>query len=587
MFHKILKSCMALLIPVSIVVMLIPGGFATAQNGTITVVATYQEDEVVTLNVAGGEIITFDPQVAGDSGSINVVSNLFHGLTDTDPVTTEIVPALATSWTVSEDGITWTFHLRDDVMWYRYNPASGTADALRLVVAQDFVYGIQRGCDPRLGSGYSAVVAPIIAGCNIVYNTPLPDVTNDLVFGNTTHVSALDDTTLVIELNFAAGFFLSMSRLWTLYAVHRETIEQFGDAWTEPGNIATNGPFFLEEDIDGVRRVMVRNKNHSPDLDYGDNIERIVWTTIEDEATVFVLYQDHQLDVSGIPLAERQNVLNDPAYQDQLIPIYGPTVFYFGFAHDKAPFDNIHVRRAFAAIVDRNAFVAEVLDGLGVPMIHFTPPGIFGAPPVNEVGAGFDPDYAAAELAAAGYPDCQGLPAISFITFNGAGDWATFWAAAAEEYLGCSADLFTVQQLEFPALIEAINGETGSEDRPHAWTLGWGADYPDAHNFVHDAGLACDAARNLLRPCSDVDMLIDQAARETDPAVRQQLYLEIETAFFGPDGEHPIVPLFMPSGVALRKSWYTGPHTTDGLFFAPHWDAYNIDMAAKLAARGE
>ena len=90
-----------------------------------------------------------------------------------------------------------------------------------------------------------------------------------------------------------------------------------------------------------------------------------------------------------------------------------------------------------------------------------------------------------------------------------------------------------------------------------------------------------------MRPCTATDDLINAAARETDPAARDQMYREIEEAFFGAEGEFPIAPIFMRLDYALNKPWYTGPFDTDGLFGGAHWDAYNIDMAAKLEARGE
>lgn len=87
-----------------------------------------------------------------------------------------------------------------------------------------------------------------------------------------------------------------------------------------------------------------------------------------------------------------------------------------------------------------------------------------------------------------------------------------------------------------------------------------------------------------MRPCTATDDLIDQAARETDPTIRADLYRQIEAAFFGPDGEFPIAPLYLRVNYVLVKSWYTGPFETD-THFGVHWDAYSIDMAAKLAAR--
>jgi oligopeptide transport system substrate-binding protein len=571
----------------ALVLSLVPSGFALAGDASITVVARYQDDVVVVRDSAAtSELATLDPQLGSDVVSITAIENLFHGLTNYDPLTSQVTPELATEWTTSEDGLTWTFTLRNDVMWYRYDPATQTAAELRPVVAADVVYGIKRGCDPRLGGSYSYVAASIIAGCEVVNGTAPEEATDELVFGDTIKVSAPDDTTVTIEIQFPAGYFFSMTPMWIFRPVHQETIEEFGDEWTNPGNIATNGPYFLQELSRGVRRVFVANENHPADLGFGGNIDQINFTVIEDPGTIFALYQDNQLDAAGVPAAELQAVLEDPAYADQLSFTTDLAVFYFGFGHDKPPFDNVHARRAFSAIIDREAFVQQVRQGRGQPMIHFTPPGMAHASPINEVGVGFDPDYAKAELEAAGFPNCEGFPNVNMVAYTGVGSWIEFWAAAAEEYLGCSPDIFTVEQLEFSVLLEVTSHNTPTQDRPNVWTLGWGPDYGDANNWVHDV-LSCESSNDFMRPCTATDDLINAAARETDPAVRDQQYREIEEAFFGAEGEFPIAPIFMRLDYALNKPWYTGPFDTDGLFGGAHWDAYNIDMAAKLEARGE
>lgn len=588
MSKNYLRTVPVLVILLTLVVSLVPVNFAFAGDAELTFVASYRQDvEVVRDSADSSEISSLDPAQASDTVSIAPIENLFLGLTDYDPITGQVVPELASSWDISEDGTVWTFNLRSDVNWQRYDPATGTAESLRPVVAGDFVYGIKRACDPRLGGYYGTVSAKVIAGCDVVNQTPSEEVTDEVVFGDTIQVTAPDDATVVITLQFPAGYFFSMTPMWMLRAVHRESIEELGDDWTQPGNIVTNGPYFVEENTRGVRRVYVRNDALPADLFSGDgNIDRIITTIIEDGGTAYALYQDNQLDSSGIPAAEIQNVLADAELSQQVVQIFDLAVFYFGFGHDKPPFDNVHARRAFSAIIDREAFVQQILQGRGVPMIHFTPPGMSHAPAINEVGIGYDPEYAAAELEAAGYPGCEGFPTVDMIAYSGAGTWAEFWAAAAERDLGCDPSLFNVEQLEFSVLLEAIDANTPTQDRANTWTLGWGPDYSDANNWVNDV-LSCTSDNAFLRPCSEVDDLIDQAARESDPAVRDELYAEIEEAFFGAEGEFPIAPIYLRSGYSLFKPWYTGPFETDGLFGGPHWGAYSIDMAAKLAARGQ
>jgi ABC-type oligopeptide transport system substrate-binding subunit len=120
------------------------------------------------------------------------------------------------------------------------------------------------------------------------------------------------------------------------------------------------------------------------------------------------------------------------------------------------------------------------------------------------------------------------------------------------------------------------------------WQLFWIPDYPDANNWVGDV-LSCNSDNSFMRPCSEVDDLILQAAAEPDLATRAELYRDIEERFFGPEGEHPMIPLYMHGWNLMVKPWLDGPFATDGIGFwvGLHYDWYTIDQAAQLAARGE
>lgn len=528
--------------------------------------------------------VNLDPTLASDPPSIGAIENLFLGLTDYGPFTGQVVPELATDWTVSEDGLAWTFNMRSDVNWMQYDPATGEATAVRPVTANDVVYGIQRACDPRLGAAYAWPLTDVLAGCGDVFFTPPDQATDALVYGDTVQVSAPDETTVVVGLNFPASYFLSMTPMWVTRPVPREAIEEYGDAWTQPGNIWTNGPYFVAENTVGIRRTFVRNENLPVDLWHGGNVDQVTTTVVTDPGVPLNLYASNQVDTAPVPASLVPDVQAGP-HQDEIEQIFDLAVFYFGFNQNQAPFDDVHARRAFSAIIDRQAFVEQVWQGQGVPMIHFTPPSAVGAPPINEVGIGFDPEYAREQMAQAGYPDCEGFPNVDIAVGPHQEVWAAFWAQAAETYLGCDASAFTVQQYDLAVLLQTTGPFAPPENRPDAWALGWGPDYGDANAWVNDV-LHCDAYSAVTRPCSEVDDLIDQAARETNAQTRDELYAEIEEAFFGEEGEFPIAPIYLRSSYNLVKPWYTGPFETDGLFGATHWDAYSVDLEAKLAARG-
>lgn len=556
----------------------------------VTATAEPMAAEPVTLNLANtSDIPDLDPQVAEDVTSINQIENLFVHLTNYDLETSEVVPEAATSWTVNDDGLTYTFTLRTDIPWVKHNPVTGEttqevdADGNpRFVTASDFVFGIKRACDPNIGSYYSSVIAPQIKGCADVLNYEDPtNVPQELI--DAIGVSAPADDTLVINLEFPAGYFLSMSPMWTLTATPSWAIEEFGENWVEAGNIVTNGRYVLHEWVHGVRWQLWRNPLTPDDLVGTGNVEQIVVNVVPDPSTAYSLWLNNEIDISAIPTAELDSQLAE--FPDETDQIADLAVFYIAFAYDKPPFDDVRVRRAFSAAFDRKTYVEDVFHNQGLPMRHFAPPGIFGAPPIDEVGVGFDPEFAQQQLADAGYPNCEGFPQVSLLGYTGQNtlDWIEFAQANWSENLGCDPDLIRIEQLSFADLLAATKAEVPSSDRPHMWTLGWGPDYADENNWVGDVLWCENSANRMKRPCTETDDLIVQAREEADPAVRQQLYRQVEENFFGPEGETPFAPIYLRIFYQARHSWVDRIYA---LFGGHQYYNWSLDWDAKMAAMG-
>jgi oligopeptide transport system substrate-binding protein len=560
----------------------------------VEVVVTATPEEMgagpVTLHATDtSDIPDLDPQVAEDVTSINNIEALFVHLTNYDLETADIVPEAATAWDISEDGLTYTFTIRTDIPWVNHNPVTGEttqetdADGNPLfVTANDFVYGIKRACDPGIGSYYSSVIAPQVKGCSDVLNFEDADaVPQELV--DAIGVSAPADDTLVIELEFAASYFLSMSPMWTLTATPAWAIDEFGDNWVEAGNIVTNGRYVLHSWIHGVQRELWRNPLMPADMTGTGNIERTVVNVVPDISTEYALWLNGEVDQANIPTAELEaHLAQFPDETDQIADL---AVFYISFAYDKPPFDNPAARRAFSAAFDRETFVTEVRQGQGLPMRHFAPPGIFGAPPIDEVGVGFDPEYAAAQMAEAGYPNCEGFPQVTLLGYSGQStlDWIEFAQANWTENLGCAADVIQIEQQSFADLLTATAADTPTEDRPHMWTLGWGPDYADENNWVGDVLWCGNAENRQKRVCNETDDLIVQARMESDPEARIELYRQIEENFFGEGGEQPFASIFLRIAYVARHSWLT---RTPSLFGGEQYYHWTIDQAAQTAGMG-
>ena len=393
----------------------------------------------------------------------------------------------------------------------------------------------------------------------------------------------LDESTLAIELEFPAAFFITMTPMWTLAATPQWAIDDNGENWIEAGNIVTNGRFVLHEWVHNNRRIIVRNPLLPEDLRGTGNVERWVVNVVPDLSTAYALWLNADIDYYGaVPDEELQAQLEQ--FPTETAQIADLTTFYIAFRMTKPPFDDVHVRRAFSMAFDKQLFIDTVRQGQGIVMNHFTGPGIFGAPPMDEVGQGFDPELARQELAAAGYPDCEGFPPVTLLGYAGQNtlNWIEFAAGQWQDNLGCDASRITVEQLPFAELLAGTKASNPDSDVPHMWTLGWGPDYADANNMLGDV-LWCEGENRSKRSCNELDDLIVEARLETDPAKRVELYRQLEEGFFGTEGEFPLFPIFLRIQYAPQHAWLVRPLS---LFGGQQLYNYMIDQAAQLEARG-
>lgn len=530
----------------------------------------------VTLRVPINDLPeTLDPARALVMSEIEPITNLFIGLTDYHPETAEIIPMLAHDWETDASGQIWTFHLRDDIPWVRYDPVNQTFEEVRMVDANDVVDSVQRFCvNDDFGYYVVDVFAPIITGCADALTS---GERNDVM------VTALDDQTVEFRLNAPYSTFLSMTPLWTLRPVPGDVIFEEGIDWTDAGSIVTNGPFALDTYDSDHGLVLVRNPHFPEDLRGPGNVDQV--EAIPGGMLEFDLFTSGYLAYTEIFETDRETLLNDPAFTGHVIERPNLGVFYLGISMDVPPMDNVHVRRAFSAVVDRQLFLDNLYSGFGTPVTHFTPVGVpFGPPAESEADVGYDPSYARQEMAAAGYPDCEGLPRIRIAGWSTT--WGEFLAASLERELGCDSSNFELVNVAFSELQRLIDPNNPPERRPHLWTMGWNPDYNDAHTYI--GVLACGETSSFARPCNDIDQMIAKGQGTTDPVLRELLYNAIEDQFFGYDGEFPMIPLFRESEFVAVQSWIEGPHATDGLFTGRHFDYFTLDVATcNLIARGE
>ena len=449
----------------------------------------------------------------GDPGIIDPVANwlydvqgnMFVPLVDYDYEASEVIPAGATSWTVSPDGKTWTFEIRKNWNWSNGKP----------VTAKDYEYAFQAIVDPE-------TVAPIAWRLFIVENASAVNAGDMPV--ESLGVKATGDYTLQIKITEPAAWFLS-SLTSVGHAVPKETREQFGLDWTKPENIVVNGPYILTEWKQDDYLVLEKNPSYFDAAKV--DIEKINILLVPEASTAMAMYENGELDTADVPPEDLDRVKRDPVLSKEFYS--GPrfVLYWYGFDSSQPPMDNMLVRKAFAAAIDKKTITEQITRGGQVPAPTMTPPGSVGhVPPSKEIGIPFNPDQAKKYLAEAGYPGGNGLPPVvlgynaSEINANIAQAIQKMW----KDNLGVTVELKGWEGGGY--------NDAASAGAFNVWRNGWGMDYPDAHNVLGEIfrskPVTGDASHSRLLVIPEFDKLIDQAAVETDPAKRNELYMQAE-----------------------------------------------------------
>jgi ABC-type oligopeptide transport system substrate-binding subunit len=477
---------------------------------------------------------TLDPTMAYDIFSVAVIDQLFSGLVELTP-DMDVVPDVARSWDVLEGGRKYVLHLRDDVRWSDGAP----------VTAEDFRYAWKRVLDPATGSPNANLLYDV-KGARAFHQGACPD-------GSTGSprwpaegeggvgglgVRALDEVTLVVELEEPTGYFLQLLAHNATYPVPRHVVEAHGEAWTEPGNIVTNGPFRLESWQRGESMVLVRNPKYHGRL--RGNVQGMELPFGERLAGL-EMYEADSLDIFFInhfTAAERDRARQRHAGEYVLVPEMG--TFYVGFDVSRPPFDDPRVRRAFVLATDRETLADVVLRGYAAPALGgFIPPGM----PGHSAGIGlpYDPGQARQLLAEAGYPDGDGFPIVEALTPYGELVFQSEYLQAQwRENLGVE---ITWKKVDWARFHDRMSGET-----PHLWLMGWSADYPDPDNFLRTSPIQ----RHTGWQNAAYDRLVEEAKKVADQRERMKLYQQADRILVE---EAPIIPLLHKCFHLLVKPW--------------------------------
>ena len=564
-------------------------------RSAVSIATPLPASETIVLDVGLTDFVNrIDPQQPLTNNETTLVENLFVGLTRYNQQTDQIEPMLAREWQVSEDGRVWTFDLRQDIFWVAPEARGSIIPLLaqtqelaemrtvRQVVADDVVHAVQRGCNPAVDTPDTFVLF-LITGCEAVHRqtNPTPADLNQI------SIKANGPFQLIVTLTEPANHFLAITSLPLMRAVPRDIIADvpFGVEWADVQELGVfSGPFLLSpaSNLDEDRVVLVRNPFWPFSFTYDElNAPDIVnlyfyETTLE----AFDTWQKRELDIAPLPGVEQDRMRMQNPTKVLLVP--EQTVFYLGFDLESNVFGDTAVRQAFSAAIDRERLIEEVYLSRGYPMRHFTPPGIVGAPRLDEIGLGYDPDYARQLLVQAGYRNCGFLPEIRYLVSTS--DTSLFQAELIRsmwvDELGCEESQIIIEQVPFGTLLANTRQEAG-DLRPDIYDLGWASYYPDAHNWLSDVLHCVDSDNRPQRDCDETDQMM-RRARTAVPEMRADIYRRVEDSYFGRNGSQPIAPLFVRARYILRQTWIS---LRPASFGGEQFDTYFIDAQTKAIER--
>jgi oligopeptide transport system substrate-binding protein len=495
---------------------------------SLMVALTGAQAEVVYNRGNSADPESLDPHKTSTVYEANILRDLFTGLVAHD-AGGNIIAGAAESWTVSEDGLVYTFHLRKDDVW-----SDGTP-----VTAGDFVFSFQRLQRPDTAAEYAYMLYPVKGAEAVNKSGGKPEDMG---------VKAIDDHTLEITLNAPTPYFLELLTHQASYAVSKANVEKFGVDFVKPGNLVSNGAYTLAEFTPNDHIKLLKNPRFFDAANV--KIDVVNYYPTEDRSTALKRFEAGELDSNDdMPTEQLAEIKAKFGDQVHIGPYLG--TYYYAFKTDKAPWNDPELRHAISMAIDRDFLAEKVWNNSMLPAYSFVPPGIAGyaSSPVDYAGMSqLDREDAARKiLEKLGYTPAN--PLKLEIRYNTSENHKNTAVAIQEQLkpLGIEVTLLNTDTKTHYAHLE----QKGDYDVARA---GWIADYKDPENFL--SLLKSGTGNNYANYSnSDYDAFLDKAAKEADAAKRMD-YLSQAEAIFARD--LPYVPLLFYSYHDLVSSKLKG-----------------------------
>lgn len=492
------------------------------------------------------EPATLDPQLAQGMPEMHILRDMFVGLVDEAP-DASLIAGAAERWEISDDGLTYTFYLRDG-KW-----SDGNA-----VTAQDFVYAWQRAVDPAVGSKYAFFLYPI-------KNAKAINEGNAEL--STLGASAVDAKTLKVELENPTPYFLGMLTNAVAYPVPKVVVEKHQKDWTRPENIVSNGAFTLQAWQPQAQIVLAKAANYYDAASV--SLDKVIYYPTSDQNAALKRYRAGELDfTSDVPVEQikwvRENLPKELHTHSQL------GVFYYGFNLTKPPFkDNIKLREALTLAIDREPIVESITGNGEEAAYGFVVPG------VDNYGAAYRPAYAdmprearlarAKQLyAEAGYSQDKPLKVeLLYNTNENNKKISVAIAAMWKQALGVETELINKEWKTYLSDRRSYNTQV--------FRGSWLGDYNDANTFL-DLFVSGGGSNTVGLADPEFDALIAKAAQTQDMAARAEILHQAEKRLID---NFSLIPVYYFVSKHMVKPYVSGyaPNVMD------HWQSKYLKVA--------
>ncbi len=515
-------------------------------------------------------ITSLDPAFAKDQANIWACNQLYNGLVQLDDKL-NIQPCIAKSWEISKDGLTYTFHLRNDVFFHDdklFDESRRSVDASsnhRKVVAGDFVYSFNRIVDPKVASPGAWVFNNVKRISNLNRAERAHEHISNNLFANKSQISVLsiNDSTLIIELKETFPPFLGLLSMIYCTVVPKEIVEHYGKGFRK--NPVGTGAFCFKMWKEGVKLVLVKNDNYfekegGKRLPYLDAVNI---TFIQDKQTAFLEFIKGNIDfISGIDQSYKDELLTrygnlNPKYRDRIVLIKQPylNTEYLGFRMPDFEFkisDKSYklIRQAINYGIDRKKMLRYLRNNIGKPGLNgMIPPGLPSYDSTKQIGYDYNPEKAKQLLIEAGYPNGRGLPEITLSTTSSYLDLCKNMQHQLSD-IGI--------KLNIDVIAPATLREMIAKSKVPFFRGSWIADYPDAENYLSlfYSKNFCPQGPNYTHfRDKKFDELYEKAQKEVNDSIRYDYYRQMDKLVME---QAPVIVLYYDEVLRFTRKMFTG-----------------------------